>query len=721
MRLEKAILIAMSLFILLCGPFFSLVPLDGGGMSIKDQPMAYTTIDSDYNVYSGEIKGIDSEQWIMNANIQINPGGTLYINSTDLLWGGTTDGQFGLYVDYGGKLIIDQKCNFSANDTTTHITGTTTVWDETWGIHWKFEIFGEAYIANSTLSYMWGANGNYLQDARGGIQCFSDDIMIYNVDIYNVEQCGISAVDKSGSSTSGFDPVIENVRISNTTGWGIFAGGSSGNPSVTNVTIKDSDYRGVQYFYGAYGKFENVTIDNCVDLAMTYDPITGGTLNLRNCTFTRSLYGYAARRGGTVNLFDCDLNNNIEYGLQLAHDTGYTQVVNMYGGNIKHNGKDGIGTTYVTGSGTISDVEIAYNGLNGTYIGPGLTMSIESCKIYENGEYGFVSNGSAGSLIGNRIYDNVLGNVLLYNGATTSVSNNVINSSVMGVDLLDSSPTITGNTISDNNVGLNVPAGNEPTVVSNKFNNNVRGGVVTEITGGDIEGNNFTGNAYAGLMLIDCMDLSVKESGFDGNNIGIEIIGGNFIDIKNVKIENSVDSGIFCHSGANISITNPSPKSTSITADPNTRALYYMNEGAGMITQDATANGNDGSLVNSPVWSQGKWGGALNFNGLDQYVAVADSPSLAISGNTLSIEAWIRVDQGSLGSTRMILNKEESYKVALNSDRYIMWAIMTTTTDWTWTTTDARVPIGAWSFIALTYDGSTVKTYVDGQIKDTDS
>ncbi|MEA3558678.1 MAG: LamG-like jellyroll fold domain-containing protein, partial [Candidatus Thermoplasmatota archaeon] len=59
--------------------------------------------------------------------------------------------------------------------------------------------------------------------------------------------------------------------------------------------------------------------------------------------------------------------------------------------------------------------------------------------------------------------------------------------------------------------------------------------------------------------------------------------------------------------------------------------------------------------------------------------------------------------------------------VALNSDRYIMWAIMTTTTDWTWTTTDARVPIGAWSFIALTYDGSTVKTYVDGQIKDTDS
>src|SRR5450432_209216 len=56
---------------------------------------------------------------------------------------------------------------------------------------------------------------------------------------------------------------------------------------------------------------------------------------------------------------------------------------------------------------------------------------------------------------------------------------------------------------------------------------------------------------------------------------------------------------------------------------------------------------NSGTTVNDVAFVVGKVGQAFDFNGVDQYVSVPDSTSLAITGD-LTIDAWIRQTDNSV-------------------------------------------------------------------------
>ncbi len=74
--------------------------------------------------------------------------------------------------------------------------------------------------------------------------------------------------------------------------------------------------------------------------------------------------------------------------------------------------------------------------------------------------------------------------------------------------------------------------------------------------------------------------------------------------------------------------------------------LYLpFDEGSGTIAKDYSGNGNDGTLCNGatcgvqgPTWTTGKVGGALSFDGVDDYVIVPDSASLNIT-NAITLAA----------------------------------------------------------------------------------
>jgi hypothetical protein len=65
-------------------------------------------------------------------------------------------------------------------------------------------------------------------------------------------------------------------------------------------------------------------------------------------------------------------------------------------------------------------------------------------------------------------------------------------------------------------------------------------------------------------------------------------------------------------------------------------AHYSFDEGAGNILYDSSGNRNHGTLVNSPTWVQGIKGGALSFNGSNQYVTI---PSISITNN-ITVSCW---------------------------------------------------------------------------------
>jgi hypothetical protein len=109
---------------------------------------------------------------------------------------------------------------------------------------------------------------------------------------------------------------------------------------------------------------------------------------------------------------------------------------------------------------------------------------------------------------------------------------------------------------------------------------------------------------------------------------------------------------------------------------------------------------------------------ALNFDGIDDYIRVADDPSLHMS-SAFTVEAWINPDASS-ANEYMILNKEGEYEVAIKNGT-IQWAITNTDPGWDWHDTGYSVATHEWSHVALTYDSGTGNaiTYINGVMVDT--
>ena len=55
---------------------------------------------------------------------------------------------------------------------------------------------------------------------------------------------------------------------------------------------------------------------------------------------------------------------------------------------------------------------------------------------------------------------------------------------------------------------------------------------------------------------------------------------------------------------------------------------------------DSSGTGNGGT-ISGPTWATGRFGGALSFDGIDDWVTIADANSLDLT-NGMTLEAWVR-------------------------------------------------------------------------------
>ncbi|MDA8990393.1 hypothetical protein N9H45_02540 [Opitutales bacterium] len=68
---------------------------------------------------------------------------------------------------------------------------------------------------------------------------------------------------------------------------------------------------------------------------------------------------------------------------------------------------------------------------------------------------------------------------------------------------------------------------------------------------------------------------------------------------------------------------------------------WKFDETSGIVAYDSSGNGHDGNLTNGPTWTDGKIGGALSFDGVDDHIIAHNF--LGIGGsNPRSISAWIK-------------------------------------------------------------------------------
>jgi len=142
--------------------------------------------------------------------------------------------------------------------------------------------------------------------------------------------------------------------------------------------------------------------------------------------------------------------------------------------------------------------------------------------------------------------------------------------------------------------------------------------------------------------------------------------------------------------------------------------------GEGDTLKDYSGEGNDGTL-NGPTWIyDSHFGWVLDFDGVDDYVEVSGLQT--VSPAHLTYSAWIKtLDSG----TNSIYYKEEGgpwHHLTIGTVN--PGDIRFTATDSSTTVdldTSANLDDGNWHHVVGTYDGSTMRVYIDGEEVNSDS
>lgn len=81
---------------------------------------------------------------------------------------------------------------------------------------------------------------------------------------------------------------------------------------------------------------------------------------------------------------------------------------------------------------------------------------------------------------------------------------------------------------------------------------------------------------------------------------------------------------------------------TAAALDKDLVLYLSFDEGKGDVVADQSDKGNHGTIMGDPIWTEGKYGKALEFNGSTDYVEVPMSASLEITG-AVTVMAWIKI------------------------------------------------------------------------------
>jgi hypothetical protein len=152
---------------------------------------------------------------------------------------------------------------------------------------------------------------------------------------------------------------------------------------------------------------------------------------------------------------------------------------------------------------------------------------------------------------------------------------------------------------------------------------------------------------------------------------------------------------------------------------------WRFDEGSGTIANDSSGNGNDGTFNGDPQWVVGYFGGALEFDGSDDWLDCGNDPSLDLTRWTITF--WLKVNENKDYNGFVIkgLDAAENYEVLGFADGSFHFPIQHTDGSRTYVNTSAGVIVpDEWAHFAYSYDSAEGRRfYKNGSLifEDTES
>jgi glucose/arabinose dehydrogenase len=138
--------------------------------------------------------------------------------------------------------------------------------------------------------------------------------------------------------------------------------------------------------------------------------------------------------------------------------------------------------------------------------------------------------------------------------------------------------------------------------------------------------------------------------------------------------------------------------------DPQLLAAYAFDEGSGTRAGDSSANGYDADIFNGTWLASGRYGAALNFNSTSTRVTGPD----AALGDRFTLMAWIY-------KTSHPNRWEQIAGVRGDRDMFVYNGMLAFWDGVDTLTFGGTLPLNTWMHVAVTYDGTALRAWLDGQ------
>ena len=171
----------------------------------------------------------------------------------------------------------------------------------------------------------------------------------------------------------------------------------------------------------------------------------------------------------------------------------------------------------------------------------------------------------------------------------------------------------------------------------------------------------------------------------------------------------------------------------AITPPPSGLTGWWkLDEMSGTVAADSSGNGDDGSLVGGATWVAAKVDNGISLDGAGQYVAVADSPRLRLSGSW-TVTTWLQMSAlPATGAMYTVLAKtdasgNETYSLRVDNNygqfgvtapgSFVVQFAGATGGDVYALTTPAAIETGRWYWLVGSWDtsSSSLALYLDGE------